>query len=73
MPKGGATLSEHDYRIKGLPGLVFSFSEANRANLCILWNRVQTGIEDVRSISTNQLPSVEKRGVGEFQYQYPSD
>ena len=35
-------LSEHDYGIKGLPGLVFSFSESNPAHLCNLWNRVQT-------------------------------
>ena len=35
-------LSEHDYGIKGLPGLVFSFSESNLAHLCNLWNRVQT-------------------------------
>ncbi len=27
------SLSEHDYRIKGLTGLIYSFSESNRAHL----------------------------------------
>ena len=52
------SLSEHDYRIKGLPGLVFAFSESNRAHLCNLWNRVRTVIGDAKSIFNNQSPGV---------------
>ncbi|MGB4098251.1 MAG: hypothetical protein WBM02_02440, partial [bacterium] len=50
-----ATLSEHDYRIKGLTGLVFSFLESNPAHLCNLWNRVQTVIRDAKSITSHQV------------------
>ncbi len=52
------TLSEHDYGIKGLPGLVFAFSKSNPGHLCNLWNRVQTGIGDAWSTFNKQLPSV---------------
>ncbi len=48
-------LSEHDYGIKGLPGLVFSFSESNPAHLCNLWNRVQTVIRDAKSITSHHV------------------
>ena len=48
------SLSEHDYGIKGLPGLVFAFSESNPAHLCNLWNRVQTVIRDAKSTTCHQ-------------------
>ena len=51
-------LSEHDYGIKGLPGLVFSFLESNPAHLCNLWNRVQTVIRDAKSITSHQVLDV---------------
>ena len=52
------SLSEHDYGIKGLPGLVFAFSKSNPAHLCNLWNRVQKVIRDAKSITSHQVLDV---------------